>query len=154
LQDAGNAIEAGADALGFVFWPMSSRSISIDEATRIVDRVSAYITTVAVFVDPSVADVRAVLDNMAMSSLQFHGHEAPDFCNQFDRPYVKALAMREDQDVIAFCMQYHQAAGLLLDTYRTDTPGGTGEQFTWQWVPEKLPLPVILAGGLTPENVS
>ncbi|HED13058.1 MAG TPA: phosphoribosylanthranilate isomerase [Gammaproteobacteria bacterium] len=153
-QDAENAITAGVDALGFIFWPPSKRYIAIDEAAKIVDQVSAYVTTVAVFVDPTEADVDAVLADVAIDSLQFHGQEPASFCNRFARPFVKALAMHEDQDVFSFCMQYHQASAVLLDTYRAGTPGGTGEQFTWRWIPEHLPLPVILAGGLAPENIA
>ncbi len=154
LQDAENAIETGADALGFVFWSPSKRFIPIQDAANIVDRVSAYVSTVAVFVDPTEAEVRAVLDHVEIDSLQFHGQEPVDFCTHFDRPFVKTLSMREDLDVSGFCRQYPQAKGVLLDTYQAGTPGGTGEQFRWQWIPEQLSLPVILAGGLTAENIA
>jgi len=153
-QDAECAIEAGVDALGFMFWAPSKRFIAVDKAAKIVDQLSPYVTTVAVFVDPTAAEVDAVVENVAIDSLQFHGHESADFCTRFGRPFVKALAMRPDQDVSGFCLQYHQADGVLLDTYRPGTPGGTGQQFSWQWIPRQLSLPVILAGGLAPENIT
>jgi len=153
-SDALHAVEAGADALGFVFWQPSKRYISPDKAARMIDCVSAYVTTVAVFVDPSSAEVCSVLDHTAIDSLQFHGQETAAFCQQFGRPYVKALAMREGQDVAEYCRRYPQAAGVLLDTYRAGMPGGTGESFQWQVIPADLPRPVILAGGLTPQNIA
>lgn len=153
-QDALAAAQAGADAIGLVFYPRSPRAVEIDQAREIVDALPPFVTTVGLFVDTDAARIRQVLDSIPLDLLQFHGDESPADCRCYGRPYLKALRMREEADVLATARQYYDAAGLLLDTYRADQPGGTGERFDWRRVPARLTIPVVLAGGLTPDNVA
>lgn len=153
-QDALAAAQAGADAIGLVFYPHSPRAVEIDQAREIVASLPPFVTTVGLFVDADAARIRQVLDSVPLDLLQFHGDESPADCRGYGRPYLKALRMREAADVLATARQYHDAAGLLLDTYKADQPGGTGEKFDWRRVPARLTIPVVLAGGLSPDNVA
>lgn len=157
LADAKAAVEAGADALGFVFYEKSPRAVTIDQAWPILQTLPAFATATALFVDPDVALVERVIDELKIDLLQFHGDESPAFCEQFSRPYIKAVRMQAETDLEQLASQYASSRGLLLDTYVKGVPGGTGSAFNWDWVsPEKrqnVTLPVILAGGLNEENV-
>lgn len=153
-QDALAAAQAGADAIGLVFYPASPRAVEIDQAGEIVEALPPFVTTVGLFVDAGEAEIRRILEVIPLDLLQFHGDETPDACRRYGRPYLKALRMREQADVIATAKHYHDAAGLLLDTYKAGQPGGTGERFDWRRIPATLPKPIVLAGGLTPENVA
>lgn len=153
IEDALAAIDAGADALGFVFYPPSPRYVSIEQARNIIEELPPFVTTVGLFVDPSKEVVDAVLQEVPLSLLQFHGDESSLFCEQFKMPWLKALAFRHDLDVEQILTQYKKAAGILWDAWHPVLKGGTGNTIEWQKLP-KFTQPMILAGGLTPENVA
>jgi phosphoribosylanthranilate isomerase len=154
LTDAQAAVAAGADALGFVFYPPSPRAVSPAQAREIVRELGPLVTLVGLFVDASPAEVQSVLAEVPLHLLQFHGEESPSYCESFGRPYMKALRMRPDLDLDASFALYQSASAILLDAYRPGVPGGTGETFDWQRVPRNPSRPLVLAGGLTPENVT
>lgn len=154
IQDAINAIEAGADSLGFVFYPPSPRNIQIKDAAEILAALPPFVTSTALFVNADVALIRQVIEQTAIDLLQFHGEESADFCRQFGRPYIKSVSMQATTDLTKVASQYDTARALLLDTYKPGVPGGTGEQFNWSWVPKDFKKPLILAGGLNAENVA
>lgn len=151
--DAATALALGADALGMVFYLRSPRGVDIPRAQEITAGLSPFVTVVGLFVDAPPEAVRAVLQAVRIDLLQFHGDEAPEYCAGFDRPYIKALRMREGLDLRQAMRDYRQALGLLLDSHRPGVAGGSGETFDWGRVPPDPPLPVILAGGLNPDNV-
>ena len=153
-QDAITAASTGADAIGLVFYPNSPRAVEIEQAREILTALPPFVTSVGLFVDAGESAIRPVLEALPLDVLQFHGDEPPEECRRYGRPYIKALRMREQADVLAVARSYHDTAGLLLDTYKSGQPGGTGEQFDWRRVPAQLGVPVVLAGGLTPENVA
>lgn len=144
--------EAGADALGLVFYADSPRAVSLEQAAQISAAVAPLVTVVALFVDPPAALVRDVLSACAVDQLQFHGDEDASFCEQFERPYIKALRMRPELDLAAAMAGHPRARSLLFDSYRPGVPGGTGECFDWSRLPA-LARPWMLAGGLGPDNV-
>ena len=153
LEDALVASSAGADALGFVFYGPSPRNVELAEAADIIAALPAFVTSVALFVDPEPAWVEAVVAETAVDLLQFHGEETGDFCRSFSRPYIKALRVRPDADIAAQAACYPDARAILLDSYVQGIPGGTGVRFDWSLIPLGLKQPIVLAGGLTPENV-
>ena len=153
-EDALSAIELGADALGFVFWPKSSRSVTPDIVRQIEVTLPPFINKVGVYVDPAVDWVEETSAAGCLSLLQFHGDESPEFCDQFSLPYIKAIRVKDGIDLLQYATRYRNARGLLLDTYTAGMPGGTGHVFDWALVPQDLPLPVILSGGLNPNNVA
>ena len=155
-QDANAAVEAGVDAIGLVFYPPSPRSVSIEQAADVVADVPAFVSVTALFVNPTVEQVQSVLDAVRIDLLQFHGDEDEAFCAQFNRPYIKAIRVRQASDVVASCVRFPGALAVLLDSYKPDVPGGTGETFDWSLVPEEAPelKPIILAGGLNTTNVA
>lgn len=154
VADAQIAVKAGADAIGLVFYASSPRVVSIAQAHTIAASVGPFVTVVGLFVDADRAYVHDVLANVALHVLQFHGDESSEFCEQFQRPYMKAIRMRPDVDVMQAIENYTNAAAILLDAYRPGVPGGTGETFDWQRVPAQSPRPIVLAGGLTADNVA
>ncbi|MCB1949199.1 MAG: phosphoribosylanthranilate isomerase [Burkholderiales bacterium] len=154
IEDALAAVNWGADAVGFVFWPNSSRYITPQKAAEISANLPAFICTVGVYVDPDPDWVNETATIAKLSLLQFHGDEQPDFCSQFFLPYIKAIRVKEDVDLLQYANRYNTAKGLLLDTYTKNMPGGTGSVFDWNLIPRHLPLPVVLSGGLNAENIS
>jgi phosphoribosylanthranilate isomerase len=148
------AVQAGADAIGLVFHESSPRHVDLAQAREIARSVAPFVTVVGLFVDASRDRVQEVLDQVQPGLLQFHGQEAPEYCRQFGRPYIKAVAMKENVDLRAVAHAYQDAAGLLLDAFQPGVPGGTGQTFVWERVPRDLPKPVILAGGLGAGNVA
>ncbi len=152
--DAQAAVAAGADALGFVFYAPSPRHITAEAAREIVLALPPFVSTVGLFVNATAQEVRAVLEYVPLSLLQFHGEEDQAFCQQFGRPWFKALAMKPGLDLAAKIAEYPQAAGILLDAWHPDLKGGTGEAFDWARFPQLCSKPLILAGGLTPANVA
>ncbi len=152
-EDAAAAVAAGADAVGLVFYAPSPRAVDIAMAQAVVAAVPAFVTVTALFVNPDAAEVQKVLDSVRIDLLQFHGDEEHDFCSQFNRPYIKALRVRQASDVVEACLRFPGALAILLDSYKPGVPGGTGETFDWALVPDQQTKPIILAGGLTPENV-
>jgi phosphoribosylanthranilate isomerase len=147
------AVELGADAIGLVFYAPSPRSIDPEQARAIIATIPPFATTVGLFVDPTPEQVESVLRRCALGLLQFHGDEAPDFCRGFGLPYIKAARVRADADLVQYLSRYQAAQGWLLDAYHDRLYGGTGESFDLKLIPRDLARPVILSGGLTPDNV-
>lgn len=152
-EDALLAVNAGADAIGLVFYEPSPRYVEIDQACKIAKSIPAFVTKTALFVNPEKAYVQKVLENVSIDLLQFHGDETAEFCQQFGRPYIKAVRMQESTNLPVLAKEFAGSCGLLLDAYVAGVPGGTGEKFNWQWIPKEFELPIILAGGLTSLNV-
>lgn len=153
IEDALIAAEAGADAIGLVFYTKSPRAVSIQQARDIVAALPAFVTTVGLFVNASREELNDVLAGVALDLLQFHGDESPAECESYQRPYIKALRVKPGDDIAQLAAPYAKARGILLDTYVPGVPGGTGAAFDWGLVPIGLPQPVILAGGLSAANV-
>jgi len=153
-DDAQLACQSGADAIGLVFYAPSPRYVSIEQAVEVIASLPPFVTSVALFVNAEPMYIEQVLAQVAIDVLQFHGDESAEFCASFKRPYLKAIRMKEGLDLYAVQNDYADAQGLLLDTYKKGVPGGTGEAFNWEKVPQDLYLPVILAGGLVPENIA
>lgn len=155
VEDALAAAQAGADAIGLVFYAKSPRAVTVQQARAIVEALPPFVTTVGLFVNASRCELGEMLDAVPLDLLQFHGDETPAQCEGHGRPWVKALRVRAGDDIAAACHAYRArgARGVLLDTFVDGVPGGTGQAFDWSLVPADLGLPVILAGGLTPANV-
>ena len=153
VQDAMAAVDHGADAIGLVFYQDSPRAISIENARELVRKLPPFVTVVGLFVNPLPKDVAAVLHRVSLDLLQFHGDELPSECGAYGKPYIKAIKVKEGDDIAKQVSQYSTARGVLLDTYDPNLPGGTGRVFDWTKIPKKLDKPLILAGGLTPDNV-
>jgi phosphoribosylanthranilate isomerase len=154
VEDGLAAARAGADAIGLVFWPGTARRVDVARARAIAAALPPLVSTVGLFVDPTVAEVRAVLDAVPLSALQFHGHEDAALCRAFGRPYLKAIAVGGEGDLLESLSSYGDAAGVLFDAPPSDgLPGGTGRTFDWDRVPAALPLPLVLSGGLNAGNV-
>ena len=152
-EDADVAVAAGADALGFVFYDPSPRNVGVDQAAEIIRNLPAFVTSTALFVNADVSTVQQVIDSTCIDLLQFHGDEDVAYCEQFARPYMKAIRMKPGVDVVAECARYASASAILLDAYRPGVPGGTGESFDWELIPEEVRGSIVLAGGLTPDNI-
>lgn len=154
VEDALAAAHAGAHAIGLIFYPGSPRLVPHDIARRIVDALPAFVTPVALFVDATAAQVERVIGEVGPELLQFHGNEAADFCASFGKPYIKAVKVRPGVDLLQYARRYMGAKGLLLDAFVDGSHGGTGSTFDWALIPDQLPLPLILAGGLHQDNVA
>lgn len=154
VEDALAAAAAGADAIGLVFYAKSPRAVSVEQARQIIAALPPFVTTVGLFVDVERDELRQILAQVPLDLLQFHGNESAEQCEGHGRPYIKALRVKAGDDVAAQVARYPGAAGVLLDTFVEGVPGGTGLAFDWSLVPAGLSKPVILAGGLTPENVA
>jgi phosphoribosylanthranilate isomerase len=152
-QDARDAAQAGADAIGLVFYPPSPRYLSTERAAEIRDALPPFVQTVALFVNADAAQVAQVIGRVHPGMLQFHGDEPPDFCAQFGLPYVKACRVRPGVDALAYLAPYARAAAWLLDSFVPEY-GGVGERFDWSLVPAERSRPVILSGGLDRDNVA
>lgn len=148
------AARTGANAIGIVLYPKSPRFVERRQARRIVDALPPFVTPVALLVNPASAEVERVIDEVRPALLQFHGEEPPDFCNSFRVPYIKAVRVRPELDLLQYARLYAGAKGLLLDAFVDGTPGGTGATFDWELIPSESPVPLILAGGLSPHNVT
>jgi phosphoribosylanthranilate isomerase len=148
------AVDAGADAIGLVFYPPSPRAVTAEQAADIVAQTPAFVTTVGLFVDPTVEQVKSVLEQVHLDMLQFHGDEEEAFCCSFQRPFIKAIRMREGTDLVAEMKRWQRARGILVDAFVEGVPGGTGVAFDWSLLPQASGVPLILAGGLTPDNIT
>lgn len=147
--------DAGADAIGIVFFEPSPRSVmDLTLAADIAAAAGPFTNVVGLFVDGDESLIANVLKSVSLDCLQFHGEESPSFCQSFDRPYMKALRMKPGLDVRDQIQEHRHARGILLDTYVKGVPGGTGERFDWQDVPHNTDVPIVLAGGLDKDNVS
>lgn len=153
-QDALLAAQLGVDAIGLIFTARSKRRVELAQAQAIVAGLPPFISTVALFMDDEPELVRTVRDALKPSLLQFHGQESEAWCRQFGHPYLKALAMGEGATALDQLGAYPTAAGLLLDGHGLGQPGGEGHRFDWALMPHDFRQPLILAGGLTADNVA
>lgn len=157
VEGAEAAVKAGADAIGLVFYPDSPRYVQTEQAREIAAALPPFVSCVGLFVDPSEADVRSVIERVRLSMLQFHGHESAEFAEQFSLPYLKAIRLGDgegaESSVATICKAHPQAQGYLIDTFDPAEAGGTGLKFDWALFPEDL-KGGVLAGGLTADNVA
>ena len=153
-ENAQQAALAGIDAIGLNFYAKSPRHIDIDSAREIVAALPPFVNKVGLFVNANPSLIDEVLCEVALDTLQFHGDESPSDCAQYEMPFIKAIRVSPEVDLIKTANEYSQASALLLDTYQPDVYGGSGKSFDWSLANIELDLPIILAGGLTPENVS
>jgi len=151
-QDADFVAESGADAIGMVFYPPSPRAVTIAQAQQAAAGLPPFVSLVSLFVDPEKELVSQCLDALAVDIIQFHGNESPAFCEQFGKPYIKAVRMKPGTDLQQLAQTYSSARALLLDSYQPGVPGGTGKAFDWSLIAD-IGKPVILAGGLHADNV-
>jgi phosphoribosylanthranilate isomerase len=154
IDDAVASVRAGADAIGLVFDPRSPRYVKPEIAADIVSSLPPFVTAVVLFVDADPAVVRETLRRVKPHLIQFHGSETPEQCRSYEFPYVKAIRMEEGVDLAAQARAYADAGALLLDTHVPSLAGGSGKTFDWTRVPRDLAKSIILAGGLTPDNVA
>lgn len=154
VDDAQAAVKAGADAIGLVFYKKSPRFVTVEQAQLIAHSVPPFVSIVGLFVNASDKDMKEVLAQVPLTLLQFHGNEEDNWCQGWQRQYIKALRVRPDMSLPDAIANYPGASGILLDAYRKDIPGGTGEPFDWGLIPPLLEKPVILAGGLDADNVA
>jgi len=150
--DAVSAANLGVDAIGLVFYPPSPRHVSIEKAVEIVKALPAFVTVVALFVDETEPQIREVLNNVAIDCIQFHGDETVQQCRLYNKPYMKAIRMKPELDVMALAEEYNDASAILLDAYHPGIKGGSGSKFDWELIPKNCSLPVVLAGGLQVDN--
>lgn len=153
-QDAVAVAQAGADALGFVFYQKSPRAVSGERAAVLCRELPPFLTRVGLFVNPSAAEVNAVLDQCGLHLLQFHGDESAEFCASFGRPWMKAARMKPGVDLVEFAARFAGADGVLCDAF-VDGYGGAGQVFDWSLLPDagQLSRPLVLSGGLDADNV-
>ncbi|MGN2249838.1 phosphoribosylanthranilate isomerase [Frateuria sp. GZRe14] len=154
VEDAVLAAELGADAIGLIFTQRSRRQVAIGQARTIARALPPMVTTVALFMDEDAVFVDEVIAAVQPALLQFHGAERDDWCAQFGRPYLKAIAMGDGRDAMPRLRAYPGAAGLVLDGHGLGEAGGSGKAFDWSLMPRGLAQPLILAGGLHPGNVA
>jgi phosphoribosylanthranilate isomerase len=154
VEDAVEAARLGVDAVGLVFYPKSPRYVSVEQAKALVAKLPAFVTVTALFLDPTRGEVQQVLDGVRVELLQFHGSEEPAFCRGFGRPYIKAVPMGSRADIAEYAHRHSGAAALLLDSHVAGQKGGTGVSFDWTTIPKFTGPPLILAGGLSADNVA
>jgi phosphoribosylanthranilate isomerase len=150
--DAVSAAQAGADAIGLVFYPPSPRFLNVERAREIRDALPPFVQAVALFVNPDAAQVAQAIGRVHPALLQFHGEETPEFCAQFGLPYIKACRVAQGVDLLKYLRPFSAASGWLLDA-QVEEYGGVGASFDWSLVPATLQRPLVLSGGLTRENV-
>lgn len=154
VDDGIVAAQCGADAIGLVFYQKSRRYVTVEQAVEIVRALPPFVSVVGLFVDASDELIQSVLDTVPLSLLQFHGNESEADCSRWGIRYLKAFRVRPDVPVEVMVEPYVTASGYLLDSYRPGEVGGTGESFDWELIPGVLNKPVVLAGGLSPDNIS
>lgn len=152
-QDAEFAVKSGADAIGLVFYEPSPRAVTMAQAAAITAQLPPFVSAVGLFVNASAEKVWQTLEQVPLSLLQFHGNESAEYCAQFNMPYIKAVRMQTETDLIQADEHFAEASALLLDSYQQGVPGGTGQTFDWSMI-TAVSKPLILAGGLTTENVA
>ena len=153
IEDALAAVEAGADAIGLVFYARSPRAVNVLQARAIIAALPPFVTTVGLFVNASRCELNETLDAVQLDMLQFHGDESEADCVGFGLPYIKAARMRQGFDLLKYAASFPEAQGLLLDAF-VEGYGSGGETFDWSLIPSGLPLPLILSGGLNAGNVA
>jgi phosphoribosylanthranilate isomerase len=151
-EDAVIAAGLGVDAIGLVFYPPSPRNVAIEQAVAITQALPAFVSVVGLFVDAEPEFIKNVLSQVSIDCLQFHGEESPEACRLYGKPFIKAIRMKADTNLSELAKQYADAAGLLLDAYHPCIQGGTGNVFDWELIKNQGKLPIILAGGLSPDN--
>ena len=154
VQDALLAVELGAAAVGFIFYPKSPRYLSPEDARRLSSLLPPFVQRVGVFVNESPAKIRKIKDFVGLDLIQLHGDESPTLCELFYPRVIKAFRVKEKKDLLSIKRYRGKVGGILLDTFVPGMPGGTGKTFDWYLAREaqKFGLPLILAGGLTPQN--
>ncbi|PWQ96693.1 phosphoribosylanthranilate isomerase [Leucothrix arctica] len=154
IEDAHNVAAAGADAIGLVFYAKSSRYVTPEQAAKICNALPPFVTSVALFMNADAEQVNDTLNKVKLDLLQFHGAESAEFCRSFNKPYIKAVGINGLKNFTEYADQYHDALGILIDSHALGKAGGTGETFDWTLLPKGYAKPIILAGGLTPDNVA
>ncbi|MCB1785164.1 MAG: phosphoribosylanthranilate isomerase [Gammaproteobacteria bacterium] len=154
VQDALAAVEHGADAIGLVFYEPSPRHVTLPQAAEIVRVLPPFVTAVALVVDADAEQIARIVDQVGIDLLQFHGNQSADECAGHRRPWIRAVRMKPETDLVALRETFAEARGLLLDAYRPGVPGGTGETFDWTRIPSELAPHIVLAGGLDAGNVA
>jgi len=155
--DVRSAADAGADAIGLVFFKRSSRLVTLDQAIEISAQLPPFVARVALFLDATADEVAAVCERLRPDFLQFHGRETPDFCRAFYVPYIKAVPMADmdgGADLAAWAEAYHDARALLLDAHSAGEAGGQGSTFGWHGDWQLPDMPIVVAGGLSVDNVA
>ncbi len=153
VEDVLAAVNAGADAIGLVFYAPSPRAVTVEQAQKIAAAIPPFVSVVGLFVNAPKVEIESVLSHVRLDILQFHGDETAEDCEQINLPYYKAIRVKADTNLIQCAQQYRTAKALLLDAFSEAAMGGTGQTFDWNLIPANLPKPVILAGGLNAENV-
>lgn len=151
-EDVDAAVAAGADAIGFVFYPKSPRYVTPEQAAALVRRLPPFVMAVGLFVNETPARLAAILEQVPLNLLQFHGDESPADCSRWGRPYIRAARVQPGLDLVQYAADFGGARALLLDAF-VEGYGGGGHVFDWRLIPPQLDLPVILSGGLNPDNV-
>ncbi|USE39381.1 phosphoribosylanthranilate isomerase [Endozoicomonas sp. SCSIO W0465] len=154
VEDGLIAAECGADAIGLVFYRKSRRYVTVKQAVEIVRVLPPFVSVVGLFVDASDELMQSVLGAVPLSLLQFHGNEPETECARWGVRYMKAFRVRSEIPVIDSVAPYKTACGYLLDSYKPGEAGGTGESFDWDLIPHELNKPLVLAGGLSPDNIA
>ncbi|HEY9277784.1 MAG TPA: phosphoribosylanthranilate isomerase [Methylotenera sp.] len=154
VEDALNAVEHGADAIGLVFYEPSPRNVEILQAVEIANKIPAFVTVVGLFVNAEPEFVRKVISQVKLDLLQFHGEESPQECASYGLPFIKAIRVKSDTNLVQCAKDFSASKALLLDTFTDGVAGGTGHVFDWNLIPAALDKPVILAGGLNAQNVA
>ena len=154
VEDALSAVEQGADAIGLVFYNQSPRNVSIKQAAEIANHIPAFVSVVGLFVNAEPSFINEVITNAKIDLLQFHGDETPEECASYSLPFIKAIRVKSDTNLVQYAKEYSAAKGLLLDAYTEGVAGGTGHVFDWNLIPKQLAKPIILAGGLKADNVA
>jgi phosphoribosylanthranilate isomerase len=154
VEDALSAVKQGADAIGLVFYDQSPRNVSIKQAIEIASNVPAFVSVVGLFVNAEPSFIKEVISNAKIDLLQFHGDETPEECTSYSLPFIKAIRVQSDTNLVQYAKEYSAAKALLLDAYTEGVAGGTGHVFDWSLIPKQLAKPIILAGGLKVDNVA
>ncbi|CAM2995713.1 N-(5'-phosphoribosyl)anthranilate isomerase [Legionella steigerwaltii] len=152
-EDIAHAINLGVDAIGLIFYPKSTRCVSIEHAKVLLKELPAFVDSVAVLVNPEQELVYKIIEELPIQLLQFHGDETVEFCQQFKKPYIKAIHADSAEHIHQTARNFVSAHALLLDTPSKTVRGGTGCAFDWNIIPQRVEKPYILAGGLDEFNV-
>jgi phosphoribosylanthranilate isomerase len=154
VNDALIAVDQGVDAIGLVFYGPSPRNVSINQANEIANQIPAFVSVVGLFVNAEPNFINEVTSKVKLDLLQFHGDESPEQCANYNLPFMKAIRVKSDTNLVQYAKDFSAAKALLLDAYIDGAVGGTGQVFDWNLIPKQLIKPIILAGGLNVTNVA